>query len=55
MTFAMRMHPARAIDRDTRKGLILVFFAKTIQVCSFLSAIFDLLFSVAQYAQKNKK
>lgn len=53
LTFAIRTHPARAIDRDTRKGLILFFFGKTIQVCSFLSAVFEVLvFSSVKCAEK---
>lgn len=43
LTFAIQMHPARAVDIDTCKGLILFFFTRTIQVCSFLSEIFELL------------
>lgn len=43
LTFATRTQPARTIDRGAHKGLILFFPAKTTQVCSFLSAVFELL------------
>jgi len=53
LTFAIRMPPATAIDRDTPKGLILFFFAKTIQVCSFLSAAIKLrVFSSIKCTEK---